>query len=118
MKKKIKKLYLQEKKRYLKKIVGTTEKPRLSVFRSHKHIYAQLIDDKYATTLAASSTLEKALGILNTSNSEASKIVGQNLAKKAFSKNITNVVFDRGNRPYHGRIQMVAEGAREEGLIF
>ena len=72
MKKKAKKIYLQQKKRYLKKIVGTLEKPRLSVFRSHKHIYAQLIDDKNAQTLAFSSTLDKELSktIENTANQE------------------------------------------------
>jgi len=120
MKKKIKKVYLQQKKRYLKKIVGTPEKPRLSVFRSHKHIYAQLIDDKNGKTLAFSSTLDSSLNktIIATATSEAAKYVGEDLGKKALAKNISFVVFDRGNRPYHGRIQKVAEGARQEGLLF
>jgi large subunit ribosomal protein L18 len=120
MKKKLKKLFVQQKKRSLKKIVGTTEKPRLSVFRSHKHIYAQLIDDKTGQTLAFSSTLDKELSktLEVTANQQASFAVGQNLAKKAMGKDVTTVVFDRGNRPYHGRIQKVAEGAREQGLIF
>lgn len=120
MKKKIKKLYLQAKKRYLKKIIGTVQKPRLSVFRSHKHIYAQLIDDKTSTTLAFSSTLDPDVKKLITSTAtlEASKIVGENIAKKARLKNIETIVFDRGDRPYHGRIKNVAEGARQEGLIF
>ncbi len=120
MKKKVKKINLQQKKRYLKKIVGTIEKPRLSVFRSHKHIYAQLIDDKNGKTLAFSSTLESTFNknILNSATSEGAKWVGENLAEKALPKNISIVVFDRGNRPYHGRIQKVAEGAREKGLIF
>jgi large subunit ribosomal protein L18 len=120
MKKKIKKLYLQAKKRYLKKIIGTVEKPRLSVFRSHKHIYAQLIDDKNSTTLAFSSTLDPDVKklIKSTATLEASKIVGENIAQKARLKNIETVIFDRGDRPYHGRIQQVAEGARQEGLIF
>jgi len=120
MKKRIKKLYLQQKKRALKKIFGTLEKPRLSVFRSHKHIYAQLIDDKHSQTLAFSSTLDKELGktIQNKANQDAGLKVGQDLAQKALQKNISTVVFDRGNRPYHGRIQKVAEGAREKGLVF
>nr|YP_009545263.1 ribosomal protein L18 [Synura uvella]AYO28417.1 ribosomal protein L18 [Synura uvella] len=120
MKKKIKKIFLQKKKRYLKKIVGTTEKPRLSVFRSHKHIYAQLIDDQKAHTLAFSSTLDKNISnnVSSTATKEASNLVGINIAQKAKEKNISYVVFDRGNRPYHGRIQSVAEGARTEGLKF
>jgi large subunit ribosomal protein L18 len=120
MKKKVKKLFLQAKKRSLKKIVGTFEKPRLSVFRSHKHIYAQLIDDKNGHTLAFSSTLDKefASTLQVTATKTASFIVGQQLAKKALLKHIKIVVFDRGNRPYHGRIRNVAEGAREQGLIF
>ena len=120
MKKKIKKIYLQQKKRYLQKISGTVEKPRLSVFRSHKHIYAQLIDDKNGRTLAFSSTLDAILNkvIGSSATSEAAKLVGEDLGKKALAKNISSVVFDRGNRPYHGRIKQVAEGARQEGLIF
>jgi len=120
MKKKTKKIFLQKKKRYLKKIVGTSKKPRLSVFRSHKHIYAQLIDDQSSETLAFSSTLEKNIKetILSTATKEASLLVGQSLAKKAIQKQIFSVVFDRGNRPYHGRIQSLAEGARQEGLLF
>jgi large subunit ribosomal protein L18 len=84
MKKKLKKLYLQKKRRSLKKIVGTTERPRLSVFRSHKHIYAQLIDDSKGTTLAASSTLNKEIlnEGLSTATQAASLLVGKDLAKK------------------------------------
>lgn len=118
MKKKVKKLYIQQKKRYLKKIVGTIEKPRLSIFRSHKHIYAQLIDDKHGHTLCFSSTLDKNLGISKTNNQVASVLVGTDLAKKALKKEIKAVVFDRGNKPYHGRIRSIAEGARIEGLNF
>jgi len=120
MKKKVKKLYIQSKKRFLKKIVGTSDKPRLSVFRSHKHIYAQLIDDKNGHTLAFSSTLDKEIAgqVKVTANQEASLLVGQSLAKKAIAKEVSKVVFDRGNRPYHGRIKSVAEGARTAGLIF
>ena len=120
MKKKIKKIYLQQKKRFIKKIVGTFEKPRLSVFRSHKHIYAQLIDDTIGKTLAFTSTLNKEINatLENKTPKEASFYVGQDIAKKALQKDISIIVFDRGNRPYHGRIQSLAEGARKEGLIF
>tara|TARA_Y100000991_G_scaffold134716_1_gene101488 strand:+ start:192 stop:551 length:360 start_codon:yes stop_codon:yes gene_type:complete len=118
--KKLKKLHLQKKKRALKKVIGTTEKPRLAVFRSHKHIYAQLIDDSTARTIVASSTLDKTLTsqIEKTATKEASFLVGKKVAEKAREKNVTTVVFDRGSRPYHGRIQSVAEGARDTGLIF
>ncbi len=120
MKKGLQKIYLQQKRRYLKKVVGTPERPRLAVFRSHKHIYAQLIDDKNGHTLAFSSTLDKEIfsQVKVTATQEASLLVGQSLAKKAIAKEISKVVFDRGNRPYHGRIKNVAEGARNEGLIF
>ena len=120
MKKKSKKLYLQQEKRYLKKVVGSLERPRLSVFRSHNHIYAQLIDDTNGRTLTSSSTLIKELNesLESTSNQAAALLVGENLAKKALEKEISLVVFDRGNRPYHGRIKKLAEGARNKGLIF
>jgi large subunit ribosomal protein L18 len=120
MKKKGKKLYLQQKKRYLKKILGTLEKPRLSVFKSHKHIYAQLIDDKNGHTLAFSSTLDSEIATKNipTATQAASFLVGELIAKKAILKDISYIVFDRGNKPYHGRIKSIAEGARKEGLIF
>jgi large subunit ribosomal protein L18 len=123
MKKKLKKVYLQQKKRYLKKIVGSLKKPRLSVFKSHKHIYAQLIDDKNGHTLAFCSTLDKHLKkendlVNSTSNQAAAFLVGKFLAKKALEKQINYVIFDRGTRPYHGRIKSLAEGAREQGLSF
>lgn len=120
MKKKGKKLYLQQKKRALKKIVGTSVKPRLAVFRSHKHIYGQLIDDETSTTLAFSSTLDKKLmeSVESTANIESANLVGQDLAKKAKLRNIEKIIFDRGTKPYHGRIQGLAEGARKEGLVF
>jgi large subunit ribosomal protein L18 len=120
MKKKFKKIYLQRKKRYLKKIVGTFAKPRLSVFRSHLHIYAQLIDDNLGKTLASSSTVDKEFSknFEKTANQASSFEVGVQLAKRALLKEIQSVVFDRGNKPYHGRIKSLAEGARKEGLIF
>lgn len=120
MKKKTKKLYLQNKKRSLKKIVGTTERPRLSVFRSHKHIYAQLIDDRLGVTIAASSSVQKTIkkDMSSTATKEASKMVGIAIGKLGLEKQIGKIVFDRGNRPYQGRIESVANGAREAGLIF
>jgi large subunit ribosomal protein L18 len=119
-KKKAKKIYLQQKKRYLKKIVGTLEKPRLSVFRSHKHIYAQLIDDTNSKTIAYSSTLDKEVSkkIEKSNNQAASFLVGSDLAEKSLKKEVSLIVFDRGSKPYHGRIKSLAEGARKEGLIF
>jgi len=120
MKKKIKKLYLQNKKRELKKIVGTTERPRLAVFRSHKHIYAQLIDDRLGTTIAASASVQKIIKsrFSSTATKEISKAVGVAIGKLALDKQVTNIIFDRGNKPYHGRIANVALGAREAGLLF
>lgn len=121
MKKKLKKVYLQQKKRYLKKIVGSAQKPRLSVFRSHQHIYAQLVNDQISETLVFSSTRDKEIRAnltVSAATQAAAFLVGQNLATKAKAKDITTVVFDRGNRPYHGRIQKLAEGAREYGLQF
>jgi large subunit ribosomal protein L18 len=120
MKKRVKKLYLQEKKRALKKIIGSIEKPRLAVYRSHKHIYGQLIDDKNGKTLVSCSTIDKVFStnLQVTSNQDAAFSVGSELAKRALEKEISLIVFDRGNRPYHGRIKSLAEGARQEGLIF
>lgn len=120
MVKNIKKIYLQQKKRYLKSVIGTPERPRLAVFRSHKHVYAQIIDDKNAHTLAFASTLDKNFikeGI-KSSTQEAAFKIGELVAKKATEKEITKVSFDRGNKPYHGRIKNIAEGARKAGLVF
>lgn len=115
-----KKIYLQQKKRYMKKIFGTNSKPRLTVFRSHNHIYAQLIDDENGYTLAASSTRNKMIKSQLTSLSpqEASFKIGQDLALKAKNNNTRSVVFDRGFFIYAGRIQKIAEGARDGGLNF
>ncbi len=98
------------------KISGTSETPRLSVFRSNKNIAVQLIDDTKGVTLASSSSMS--LGLDNGGNIEAAKAVGQDIANKALSLNIKSVVFDRGGYVYHGRIQAVAEAAREAGLEF
>ncbi len=109
-----------KKKRSLQKIFGTLAKPRLSVFRSNKHIYAQLINDKAGQTLAFSSTLDKKLFDSNkaTASCKASFIIGKDIAKKAIFQNINEIIFDRGLKIYHGRIKSLAEGAREEGLKF
>ena len=99
-----------------RKLEGTTERPRLSVFRSNKGIYAQIIDDLKGVTLAAASTIE--LGDKTTLNMESSKSVGKKLAEKAISSGIESIVFDRNGYLYHGNIKSFAEGAREGGLKF
>lgn len=109
------------KKRHVRvrnKITGTPEKPRLNIYRSGKHIYAQIIDDTVGNTLASASTLDKSLELDKTKNKEAAKQVGTNIAKKALEKGIDEVKFDRGGFIYHGRVKELAEGAREAGLKF
>ena len=103
--------------RIRKKVSGTTEKPRLSIYRSEKNIYAQIIDDVAQTTLVAASSLDKEFEGLG-SNKEAARKVGEMIAKRAIEKGIRAVVFDRGGYIYHGRIQVLAEAAREAGLEF
>ena len=107
-------------RRIRKKISGTSLRPRLAVFRSARHIYAQAIDDGAGSTLAASSTLiiQKSLKKTYTGNKEAAKAVGADVAKKLIEKSISTVVFDRGGFVYHGRVQALADGAREAGLNF
>ena len=107
-------------RRIRKKITGTSLRPRLAVFRSARHIYAQAIDDSAGSTLAASSTLtiQKSLKKTYTGNKEAAKAVGADVAKKLIEKSISTVVFDRGGFVYHGRVQALADGAREAGLNF
>ena len=95
---------------------GTQERPRLNVFRSLNHIYAQLIDDKEGRTLVAASTLDK--GLPENSKLEQAKAVGALVAERARAAGITKVVFDRGGYLYHGRVKALAEGAREAGLDF
>lgn len=97
------------------KIVGTTECPRLCVYRSNSNIYAQIIDDEKGITLVSSNSLELKLKNVNI---EAAKKVGESIAKKATKAGIKNVVFDRGGYLYHGRVQALAEAARENGLEF
>ena len=98
------------------KISGTPECPRLNVFRSNSHIHAQIIDDVNGVTLASASSVEMKLA--NGGNVEAAKTVGAEVAKRALEKNITNVVFDRGGYLYTGRVQALADAAREAGLKF
>lgn len=98
------------------KVAGTTECPRLNVFRSNKHISVQVIDDTNGETLVSASTLE--LKLENSNNIEAAIAVGKEVAKKAQEKNIKKVVFDRGGYLYHGRIKALADAAREAGLEF
>lgn len=102
------------------KVSGTAQRPRLAVFRSNKHIYAQLIDDVAGNTLAAASTMEAEVKekVEYTSTIEGAKAVGEAIAKKALEKGITEAVFDRGGYVYHGRVQALADAAREAGLQF
>ncbi|MCR8846725.1 50S ribosomal protein L18 [Paenibacillus sp. SC116] len=106
--------------RVRKKIEGTTARPRLNVFRSSKHIYAQLIDDVKGVTVASASTMDKELRdqIKNGGSVEAARQVGELIAKRAKEQGQTNVVFDRGGYLYHGRVQALADAAREAGLEF
>ena len=99
-------------------LAGTASLPRLNVYRSNKHIYAQIIDDVKGVTLVSASSNDKALKLANGSNVEAAKQVGALVAKRALEQSITAVVFDRGGYLYHGRVQALAEGAREAGLKF
>ena len=111
---------LQRHKRVRRKITGTTQRPRLCVFRSSNNIYAQIIDDANRVTLTAASSLDAEVkGAVNHGgNKEAAKMVGEMIAKRAIEKGITEVVFDRGGYLYHGRVQVLAEAAREAGLMF
>jgi len=110
----------QRKKRHRRvryKIAGTTERPRLNVFRSEKHIYAQVIDDTKGETLCSASSVEKDFKGSG-SNKEAAQKVGKKVAERAVKKGIESVVFDRGGYIYHGRVKELAEAAREGGLKF
>ena len=114
------KLERRQKIRYSirKRVVGTAQKPRMSVFRSNADIYVQLIDDLNGQTLAAASSKEKAIAAQKGTKVEKSKLVGEAIAKKALELGIKNVTFDRGGYLYHGRVKSVADGAREGGLQF
>lgn len=99
-------------------ITGTAERPRLNVFRSSKHIYAQIIDDVAGVTLASASSLDKELNLENGGNIEAATKIGETVAKRAIEKGINTIVFDRGGYLYHGRVKELAEAARAAGLQF
>jgi large subunit ribosomal protein L18 len=112
---------LKRKKRVRKKIYGTPERPRLAVFKTTRHIYAQVIDDSTGRTLVSASTISKDLkpkvqGI--SGNIRGAALVGETIGKKGTANGITEVVFDRGSFPYHGRVRALADAARENGLIF
>ena len=111
---------LKRKKRIRKKIYGTPQRPRLSVFRSARHIYAQVVDDTEGRTLAAASTVDKSAlsGSKFENKVEAAKFVGKLIGERAVEKGIKEVVFDRNGFLYHGRIKSLSEGAREAGLVF
>jgi large subunit ribosomal protein L18 len=105
--------------RVRKKVSGSAERPRLGVFRSSKHIYAQVINDEEGKTLVSASTLDKELGLNGSASTvDAAKAVGRMLAQRAAEKGIRTVVFDRGGYLYHGRVAALADGAREGGLEF
>lgn len=107
-------------RRVRKKIFGTSARPRLNVFRSLNHIYAQVIDDEIGHTLAAASTLDPELRprLKGLKKTEQARLVGELVAKRALEKQIKQVIFDRGGYRYHGRVRALAEGAREGGLEF
>ena len=104
--------------RVRKNVVGTSTLPRLNVFRSNQHIYAQIIDDSKHCTLVSASSNDKELKLENGSNIEAAKKVGADIAEKCKAANIETVRFDRGGYVYHGRVQALADAAREAGLKF
>ena len=107
-----------KKARIRKKVNGTAERPRLAIYKSLKHIYAQIVDDSIGHTLVAASTLSEAFEGDATCNKEAARKVGKLIAKRALEKNITSVSFDRSGYIFHGRVKELADGAREQGLIF
>ncbi|AST94059.1 MULTISPECIES: 50S ribosomal protein L18 [Sutcliffiella] len=100
------------------KLSGTATRPRLNVFRSNQHIYAQLIDDTNSVTIVSASSVDKELSLENGGNVEAAQKVGELVAKRAVEKGIKSVVFDRGGYLYHGRVKALADAAREAGLEF
>lgn len=103
-------------RRIRRKVRGTTERPRLTVYRTLNHIYAQVIDDEQARTIAAASTTEKTLGASTGGNIEAARLVGQAIAERALAAGVSRVVFDRGGYLYHGRVRALTDAARAAGL--
>jgi len=113
------KLFERRQRRTRQRIANAANgRPRLSVFRSGRHIYAQLVDDRAGQTLAAASTNEKEIKPAKTWNVDAAKVVGKKIAERALAKGVKQVVFDRGGYIYHGRVKALAEAAREGGLEF
>ena len=104
--------------RVRKKVSGSAERPRLSVFRSNRHIYAQIIDDRAGHTLVSASSMEEGISKAGKTKSDVAAEVGRVLARRAGEKGVQAVVFERGGNLYHGRVKTLAEGAREGGLIF
>jgi large subunit ribosomal protein L18 len=102
--------------RIRKKVQGTAERPRLAVFRSVNHIYAQVIDDNGGRTLVTASTTEKGLGLKSGGNVDAAKTVGKTIAERAIGAGISSVVYDRGGYVYHGRVKALIDASREAGL--
>jgi len=102
--------------RIRKKVKGSAERPRLAVFRSLNHIYAQVIDDQSGKTLATASSTEKSLGVTSGGNVEAAKTIGKAIAERAQAAGVSNVVFDRGGYVYHGRVKALLDATREAGL--
>ncbi len=111
---------LKRKKRIRRHIIGTSIRPRMTIFKSLNHCYVQLIDDESQKTIVAASTVGKELksSLAQTGNTEAARKLGHVIAEKAMAMNITSVVFDRNGFLYHGRVKALAEGAREKGLQF
>ncbi len=112
---------LRRHRRVRKTVVGTPERPRLNVFRSLEHIYAQIIDDSAGHTLVSASTLDKEVrGLVDgaAKKSDEAKVVGRVLAERALARGVNQVVFDRGGYQYHGRVKALADAAREAGLTF
>ena len=103
-------------RRIRRKVSGSTERPRLAVYRSLNHIYAQVIDDELGKTLASASTTEKTLGVEKGGNIEAAQRIGRTIAERALAAGINQVVFDRGGYLYHGRVKALTDAAREAGL--
>lgn len=104
--------------RVRRRVKGSSERPRLAVFRSNQHIYAQVIDDTQHKTLVSASTLDKEADIKTGNNKEAAEAVGKLIAQRALKQDISKVVFDRGGKLYHGRVAALADAAREAGLQF
>jgi large subunit ribosomal protein L18 len=103
-------------RRIRRKVRGTTERPRLAIYRSLNHIYAQVIDDEQGTTLASASTTEKDLSSGSGGNVDAAQRIGRTIAERAIAAGVTSVVFDRGGYLYHGRVKALTDAAREAGL--